>query len=185
MLKLPAFYGIFSRLSKKEKLILNIAVFLISLVIFDRLLISPTFSKIRSLNEEITQEKAKIRKNLHILAQKDTITAESNKFNSFFETAKPEDEEMTSILKEVEQVANKNSVYLIDLKPGGLKGSGPAKKYLINLTLEAQMEQIVDFMFDIESSNRLLAVEKYQLEPKSRESSVARCAMVISKTFVP
>jgi hypothetical protein len=40
-------------------------------------------------------------------------------------------------------------------------------------------------MYKIEGSERLLAIERYQMMPKSRESSVARCNMTIAKIVVP
>ena len=47
------------------------------------------------------------------------------------------------------------------------------------------MEQLVDFMYNIENSDKLLMIEKYQISPKSKESSVAKCAMSISKIVIP
>jgi Tfp pilus assembly protein PilO len=92
---------------------------------------------------------------------------------------------MVSLLKEIESFANKSSVYLVDMKPAGLKPSDSSKKYLISLNCEAQMEQLSDFMYNIENSNKLLTIEKYQISPKSKESSVVRCSMSIAKIIMP
>ena len=47
------------------------------------------------------------------------------------------------------------------------------------------MEQLTGFMYDIESSSRFLIIEKYQIEPKSKDFSVAECSMTISKIVLP
>jgi Tfp pilus assembly protein PilO len=185
MLKLQAFYTILGRLSKREKFIFYCALLIVSITLLDRLIIYPIFSKLNLLNKEIKEKEAGIRKNLHILAHKDRILAESTKYSSFLSSLKSEEEEMTSILKEIESLADKTSIYLIDMKPGGLKDMGTSKKYLVNLNCEAQMEQLVNFIYSIESSNKLLTVDKYQISPKSRESSIARCRITISKVVVP
>jgi len=185
ILKVQTFYNFVARLSKREKIIFYAAIFFVSLTLLDRLIISPIYSKIKSLNEETQEKESSIKKNLHILAQKDRISSEITKYTSFLGSAKSEEEETTSLLKEIEGLANKAGVYLIDMKPAGLKDKGSSKKYLINLNCEAQMEQLIDFMYNIENSNELLTIEKYQISPKSKESSVVRCSMSIAKIIMP
>lgn len=185
MLKIKGLHTFLSRLSKREKTVLYAAVFFVSLTMLDRSVISPIFSKIGGLNDEIIGVKSEIKKNLHMLAHKDRILAESDKYSSLLVSSKSEEEEMTALLKEIEKIANKSSVYLVDMKPGGLKKAGPSEKYYINLNGEAQMEQIIDFMYNIENSDKLLSIEKYRIGPKSKDSSVARCTVSISKMLMP
>ena len=182
---LQQLYGALTHLSKRERLVLNVTVFFISMTLLDRLIINPISSKMRSLTQEIEGEKTVIKKNLRLVAQKEKIRQESEKYDSYVSSSQSEEEEITSILKEIENLANKSSVYLIDMKPGGLKESAPARKYLINLNLESQMEQLTEFMYNIESSKSLFIIEKYQIGPKSKESSVAKCSMTISKIVIP
>lgn len=182
--KIESFGAFLARLSKREKIIFYCAVSFVSLMSLDRLIISPVYLRMRELNKEIQEEEAEIKKNLRILALKDKISAESAKFASFSNSAKSEEEEMTSILKEVENLANKTSVYLVDMKPGGVKEAGASKKYLVNLNCEGQMDQIVNFMYEIENSNKLLTIEKYQISPKTKESSVTACVFSISKALI-
>jgi len=181
MIKIRSFYTFLSRLSKREKTVLYATVFFVSLTLLDRIIISPVFHRINSLDTEIREKELSVKKNMRILSQKDKIMAESAKYASFLNQAKSEEEEMTSILKELENLASKSSVYLIDMKPGGIKKAGQSKKYMINLSCEAQIEQLTEFMYDIENSKELLTIEKYQIGPKSKESSVAQCSMSISK----
>ncbi|MBI3602535.1 MAG: hypothetical protein HY209_06575 [Candidatus Omnitrophica bacterium] len=174
-----------SHLSKRERLGLNLAVFFVALILLDRGIINPIASKMRSLNKEIQEEMADIKKDMRLVAQKDNIRLEAGKYDSYVVSSKSEEEEITFVLKEIEGLANKSSVYLIDMKPGGLKKTASAKKYFINLNLEAQMEQLTEFMYGVESSSRFLIIEKYQIEPKSKDSSVAKCSMTISKIMLP
>ena len=172
-------------LSARERAVFHLSVAFIFLMLLDRLIISPISSQIDALNKETQQEEAMIKKNLRLLAQKDKIVAQSSKFESYLNSSLSQDEEVTAMLKEIEDLANKNSVYLIDLKPGEVKQSGATRKYLINLSLEAQMDQLTVFMYGVESSDRLFTIEKYQIEPKARESSVARGSMIISRVAPP
>jgi cell division protein FtsL len=174
--------GFLGRLNKKEKLIFYAAVVIVALLIFDRAIISPVFSKIHSLNKEISDKQSQIKKNLRILSQKDKITEQGSKYGSFLGNSQiSDDEQVTLLLKELEGLASKSSVYLVDMKPSGIKESGSSKRIMINLNCEAQMEQLVDFMYNIENSNSLISIEKYQLTPKTKESSVAKCSISVYK----
>jgi len=185
MLKIQALHTFLSHLSKRERNILYAAVFIVSLVLLDRLIIHPIYFKMESLGKEIREKESAVKKNLRIVSQKDRILAESAKYSSFLSASESEEEEVTSILKEIETIANKNSIYLSDMKPGSLKKMGDSKKYTVNLNCEAQMEQLTEFMYNIENSNKLLTIEKYEISPKSKESSIAKCSMSISKIAMP
>ena len=184
-IKLPDFQMFFSRLSKREKIVFYAAAAFISLGLFDFLILSPVISKINSLDGQIKAEEVSIRKNLHIMAQKEKILSEKARYSSFSNTMKTEEEEVTSFLKEIEVLADKNSVYLVDMKPAEVKGKGQSNKFYVNLNCEAQMEQIVSFMYGIENSDMLLTIDKYQITPKSKDSSIARANMSICKVVLP
>lgn len=186
LLKLQKLQDFLARLSKKEKLLFYCAVFFISLVLLDRLITRPIFSKMRSLDEEIRDKQAGLKRDLHILAQRGKISQLKNKYASYLAAAKSEDEEMVSLLKEAENLANKSSISLIDLKPGSFnKEGGSSLKFLINLNCEAQMEQLLGFIYAIENSGKLLSIEKYQINPTTKDSNVVECSITISKVVIP
>ncbi|MFH1478834.1 MAG: hypothetical protein ABIG92_03555 [Candidatus Omnitrophota bacterium] len=176
--------GFLSKLSKREKSILYTTALVLSILLIDRLVIDPIYSKIKELNKEIEEKRTGIKKSLHVLAHKDRIMRESAKYKDFFKKSESIEEETTLILKEIEILANRSSVYIVDMKPSGLNDVGSSKRYFIRLNCEAQMSQLVDFMYNIENSEKLLSIEKYQVNPKSRESSIAVCNMSIYKILM-
>lgn len=186
MFNLQKLQNFLARLSKKEKLLLYCAVFFVSLVLLDRLAIKPIFSKMKNLSEEIRDKQSGIKRDLHILSQRDKIIKLKNKFASYLISARSEDEEMVSFLKETEGLANKSSISLIDLKPAGVSKEGDASlKLTVNLNCEAEMSQLISFIYSIENSGRLLSVEKYQINPKTKDSDVVECTIAISKVVMP
>ena len=178
-------YKFFAKLSRKERMIFYAAAAVVSVMLLDRLIISPVFSKIKSLDEEIREKESAIRKNVKMLTQKDRIQASRADYGAFVGGRLGSDEEeMTSFMKEMEDLASKSSVYLVDIKPGAVKSQEQLKKYFITLNCEAQMEQVVDFMYGLENSSRLFTIERYQITPKAKDSSLARCSISVSKTFI-
>jgi cell division protein FtsL len=178
-------YAFLAHLSKREKLVLYFAVIFISLALFDRLMITTVANKIKSLNQQIQDKESQIKKNLKILTQKQRIEIQRASYSSYLETAKSENEETTGLLKAVEGLANKAGIYLIDLKPAGIKEAKETKKYLVTLNCEGKMEQITEFMYNIENYKKLLTIEKYQVGPKSQDTDIAKCSLTISKLVMP
>jgi Tfp pilus assembly protein PilO len=172
-----------SRLSKRERLIAYAVIIFISAAALDRLIISPVFSKMKSLESAITDKEANIKKSARIMSQKDRIAVESAKYSTFLTSALSEEEEMVSLLKELEKIANASSVYLMDMKPVNVQNVGSFKKFAVTLNCEAQMEQLVDFIYNIESSKKMLMVEKFQIGPKAKKSSIAKCGMTVYRVI--
>jgi len=185
MFKLKAFYNFIGQLSSRERKIFYITLFVLLIFFLDRMVISPITARLDTLNKEISEKQSAINRYLLIIAQKDKIKQQINKLSVFLESLKSSSDEVTSILKEIERLANKSAVYLVDMKPAGLRQEGPFKKYIVNLNCEAQMEQLVEFMYSIESSHRLLTIEKYEITPKSKETGVAVCTLTVAKMTAP
>ncbi len=178
-------YQFLSRLTKKEKTILYVACGVVFLMFFDRFIAYPVYSKINSLNNEIREKESAITRDLRIYGMKDRILNEAKKYESFLGKAQTEEEEVTILLKEIETIASKSSLYIVEMKPSGIKeDKDKTKRFVVNLTCEGQMEQIMGFMYNIENSGMLLSIEKYQISPKSKESSVAQASMIISKVVI-
>lgn len=91
MLKIQALHTFLSHLSKRERNILYATFFIVSLVLLDRLIIHPIYSKIGSLDKEIREKESAVKKNIRIVAQKDRILAESAKYNSFLSASESEE----------------------------------------------------------------------------------------------
>lgn len=174
-----------SHLSRREKLIFYGALTVLGFVLLDRLMLNPIVSEMRLLDEKISNKKASIKEALHIISQKDRLGKETRIYAIYLEGASSDEEEIFTFLKYIENLAGKSSVSLMDIKRSGIKEEILSKKYFIRLSCEAQVEQIIDFFYNIESSNMLLLrIEKWNIAPKAEGSSIINCTMDISKFVI-
>lgn len=182
---LDKFGAFYKKRTKREKVILLGTIAVILFLFVDRMILGPVVKKVNDLGRQIRDEEIAVKRSLLVLVQKEKTIREGKEFMSFSVEAKNPEEEMTMLLKEIERLADTSSVTLSYVKPGMVKeGVGGIKKFTATLECESQMEQIAGFFHTIESSNRLLKVEKFEIQPKSRESSIARCAMTVSRTVL-
>ena len=172
-------------MSKREKLVFFGAIFIVSAAFVDRVIVHSLSQKISGLDKQIKGRESEIQKDLAIMARAKTIELQQTNYKSYTGARDSENEEFTVFLKELESIASKSKIYLVDMKPTGTKQTGESKKYLVNLNCEGEMEPLVEFMYNLENSNKLITVEKYQISPKSKDTAIAKCSLVISKLVIP
>ena len=175
---------LYAKLSANEKKIFWVTAALVGFVFVDRVIVLPVSTMLMDLNTSLSEQEASIKKSLNVLLHKEGIIAESREYASYSVEAKNPEEEMVGLLKEVESLAERSSVSLIFVKPANVKDEKGVKRYYCTLEFEAPMEQVATFFHAVESSTKLLKVEKYQIQPKGKESSTARCAVAIYKTVL-
>ncbi len=174
---------IHSRMSARERLVLYCAVAVILAAAADRLVIGPILGRARALDQRIRAEEEAARHNRRIIAEQDRVKATLATLDSYSKQAQTQEQEIANILGEVEQLARKTSLYLADIKPTGVQEDSITRRYSVDLNCEAQMEQIVSFIYEIETSGTLFLVDSFVISPKSKDSSVAKVNMKISSVI--
>jgi len=185
MINLQTLQVFYSRLSKREKTIFYITVVVVFLLLFVKLLIEPFIDKMRSQREEIANKRKLIELDLRLLAAEDIITQEMKKYENYFSQAGSAEEEIIYIQQEIQSIADRLGVYIGYIRSSETLQQGFFTIYYIMVNCEGEMPGIVEFMYELENSTKLLSVEKYSITPKSETSSVAQCRMTISKTVIP
>ena len=147
-------------------------------------MLSPILARIDYLNESIRSQKKSIEDGLLMVTQEEKIKGESGRYDSYLSDPQAEEKEITAFLQEVENIAKKSSVYLIDIKPAGKDVDGTSTRYFVKLDFEAQMEQVFHFFYAVTQFERLIKIEGYQIKPKTEGSSIVMCSMSISKAVI-
>ncbi len=182
---LKKFSDFYVKLSKRERWILYGASLVIGGLLLDRVIIGPVIGRISFLESEIKSQEAAAQKSTHVLLRKDQIEAEGKQLSAYSVVSDlPEEKEMTSLLKEMENLAGQAAVNVLYVKPGVIEPAGGTKRYSVSMECEAEMPELVTFFHSIESSKKLYNIEKYEIQPKNKESAIARCTLTVSKTIL-
>ncbi len=177
--------AIIEKLSKRERIVFYCSIVFVFLAFLDRLLISPAFMKIESLDEKIDKERLIIQKDLRFLSLKEKINKESSYYSAYLKKAGSDDEEMNRLLKLIEDFARKSSVNLLNIRPSAIKKENNIIKYYVDLNCEGDMPKIISFLYRIESAKEILTVEKLNISPKEENSPIAISRLTIVKISFP
>lgn len=177
--------NIIARFSKREKAVFFAALIFVGFSLLDRVILSPIFKKMEMYSAEIKTTEYDLMKNAKILQQRARIEAEEVKYAEYAITAQTDEEETATLLREIERLATRSSIYLNDLKPSGIEEEGLVKKFRVNVSCEGEMEKIILFMHYIEDSHVIMQITAFDMGPKSTQSKVNRCELLISKIVIP
>jgi len=173
-----------SKLSPRERIVFYATIGVVSMVLLDRMMVTPILNKINSLSEAIRSTEEEIEQSLIIVTQEKKIEGEASQHSSYLSKPEAEEKVITAFLKEIETLAKKSSVYLVDIKSSGRNVDGEVVKHFVKLNFEAQMEEIINFFYNVTTLEQLVKIEGYQVRPKSEGSSIIVCSISISKTVI-
>lgn len=173
-----------SRLSQRERIVFYVTIGVVSLVLVDRMILTPILDKINHLGAAIRSQEETIEQSLIIVTQEKRIEAESDRYAIYLSEPETEEKVATAFLKKIENLAKKSSVYVVDIKSSGKKVDGDIVRHFVKLNFEAQMEQVINFFYNVTNFEQLVKIEGYQIRPKSEGSSIIICSISISKTII-
>ncbi|MDD5348457.1 MAG: type 4a pilus biogenesis protein PilO [Candidatus Omnitrophica bacterium] len=172
---------VYKHLSPKEKFFLYCAAIVIAGLVLDAAILRPFVRRLDVLSKETAELKTRTIGDLTLLRYGDRIQKQRADYSSYLTNVESDNEEFAVILKEVETVATKAVISILDIKPSGVKETDPVKKYVVNVSCEGTMEKLMEFMYSIETAPRLLFIEKYELTPKSKDTDLVKVTMSIGK----
>ena len=174
------------KLNSREKFLAALTVGASLIVGLYFLAYDPLIKKLGDLNQGIQEKELMLRRGVALESKKDKLNDEYKNVQGFLTTDGSDEELVASFLKEIGAKARENSVSLIDLKPQAkaikLK---EYKKYLIDLSIEGNMEQIIRFIHGLETSGYVLRAERCVLRPKAEDSVILKAEMMISGIIIP
>lgn len=174
-----------SKLSKRERHIAYITAIVLVFFFFSRVMLRPIINKLNDLNQEIAIQEKRLEKSLNILFQEDAINSNYKKYVENLKQTHSDEEEIAELLSEIEKIAKKTAVFLSDIKPLPVKKVTFYKEYVVELEAESEIASLIDFIYQLEKSPRLLKVEKFHLTPKKEKGKdFLKVQMSISEILV-
>lgn len=173
------------QLSAKEKIGLGLGIAVALLAIFDRAVIGPLSAKTRHLNQEIKLAELDLCRDLRNLEEKESITRKFQDYAKYVRQMGSDEEEMARVLREVEILAKKSLVNLLNVKPQMPQSKDLQKQFTVEIEADGDMPAIVMFMQQLNTSDCLLRSEKIALKLIDKDKSLLRASILVTKIVIP
>ncbi len=178
MTKLKEF---FSKLSRRERLILYGALMLVFLGGLDRLFYRPMENLFLELDQEIVSLENQLRKNMRNLAIRGAI---EQRYAAYSVANGADEEEVASLLNVVEGQARKAGLSLLNIKPKPATATEVGKEYPVEVEVETRMGDLIKFIHGLLNSKYILRVQKLRLVPKGKSKAEVKGYLLINRTVI-
>ncbi len=153
-------------LNKREKVILGLTGGVIAFSVIFNFFIAPILSRNEELGGEIRVARARLKKSLLLLKDKDYIKNRYAKFSTVDNISGRTWDTSVGVLSELAHLANGADIRIIETRPEASKKTGFYKEVLIDLRAEGTVENYLKFIYAVEHSPYLLQIKKLQLTAK-------------------
>jgi Tfp pilus assembly protein PilO len=176
---------ILSKFSKRERTLVLATVSITIATIAYGFIIEPIIGGFSIVNRQIRSSTLKLEKGYRLLKRADEIKAEYKKYADLIKPLPSDEEEIASMLKAIEAIARGNNIYINNIRPEPVRQNEFYKEFIFELTVEATVERLGKFMYDIQSSGNLLRVRRLTLSASSKRKKGLKAVMEISKPSIP
>jgi len=177
--------GFYKSLSPKERTLFFVAIGMVSLLLFDRLVIGPILTEMKVVEKDLETREGEIAKNLRVLSFKNSIIDRYSKFSSYFDPGdKTQQEIIADLLKKIENLARQQNISIANIKTGEMEDRVVLQEYRTNIDCEGKLSDMFEFMHLLEQSDSLFQVTQYSLIPKAKGSEEVKCSMTVSRMLI-
>ena len=172
------------RLSAKEKIGLIVASSIFSFTVVYTFIINPINNKIKQINQEIKIIQAQLAFDLINVSQKKDIAHEYEKYARYQKDAGSDEEKMTIMLSALEDIGRDSGLTLLDIKPQQSDNITTFKKFSIAVEAAGTVEQLISFLYKLNTSDNLFRVEKLRLNVRDKNAQQIKASIMVTKIFV-
>lgn len=167
-----------------RKTLLQAGGALIMLVTVIAVVLGPVRAQFRAIEEESLEQEKKMDRNLRVLspASKDVVVRDYRQYGDALRKKGSTAEESAAMLAEVELLAKQFKIDLAATKPREPRIDPDCEQYSVDLEFEADMAQVLGFLYAVGTSPRMLRVDRLLLDAKGvHQSGTLKTTVVVSR----
>ncbi len=159
---------ILSNFSPREQKIFYICIVVAILCGAYSFLVKPVYSRWMKLEKSITEEEIKYLRFKKLVKLRGRIEEEYNKHREKIKPLGSEEEEIATLLKEIEMQARKIGLYISKIKPLPVNDTTFCKEYTVQLKTEGDVLTLAKFLYNLQFSPQTLKVKRLEIKAKQK-----------------
>ncbi|MBN2452971.1 MAG: hypothetical protein JXB40_01745 [Candidatus Omnitrophica bacterium] len=169
------------KLSKREGIITCVVALVIVAAVTYSMIVEPLAQRWHSLDNQIKKKAFDLMKDTKLLSRK-VSESDYAKFSAYAGAKKKEEEDVSDALTLIESVCRENSCKIVSIRPGSAKTSGRIKEMMIDMDIEAPIESLAKFFYDIETTPVMaLKIDKFTINSTMDSRGTVKCALSMDR----
>jgi Tfp pilus assembly protein PilO len=129
----------------------------------------------------IVKSQKDLRKYNQTLRGEEVIRQKLKHYEDLFKQQSSDEGEMTRILSDIEAIAQKGSIKIVNMQPGRIKKQDFYNYFSVNVQAQSSLKNIVAFLYDLEAPPHLFHIDEMRIEKHSLQAEDLKCQFVISR----
>ena len=156
----------FSTLSTRERLLAAGVVFIICVLLLDRVVLGPWWRHVHEVNQEISRLKKGVRAYEQLLERTPQLLAEVEAYSTYLRQLESGQTDVASLLREIETIGKDSGISLGEVKPLTAGGDELLQEYLFEIHYSGSLKQGIHFVYLLQTSKTLFQVDRATLSVK-------------------
>jgi hypothetical protein len=172
-------------ITKRERMLAAATVSIAIVAIVYNFIIDPVIGQWNDLDKKIIDKEGVLKKHSRILRDRSNIEKLRAQHAKYFELKRLTPEEESAIaLSLIEKTARETRVQITNIKPIAYKLFRNYNKFTFRVSTESKMSELTKFVYDLQSSDQLLKVERMVLRAKENDPTIIKSMLNITKISV-
>ncbi|GEM_PF-1075173 len=172
-------------LSSREGVILAVCLVMGFTYFSYRFVFQAMRDRLEEAQNKITVSQKRLNNDLKILRQEAAVEKEYEKYLEDVRQDATEEQEMASMLSEIESVANTIGLHVSDMKPKRVRRVDFYNQFSAALTIEGELSSILEFLYVLQGAPHSFKVDELYLERGIARSAQIKSRISLSKILIP
>lgn len=172
-------------LSSRERN-LFITVVVLSIVYFSyQFVVVPLRNREQAAEDQIDAQQQILNDKRRIIARGVAKTTNYEYYRNLFRQEGRNEQVMSGILKEIEEVAKNFDVRIASLKPQRVNENQFYNEFSVSLNITTSFENSVNFLYHLQKRPYMFTVDEFYFDKKARRSQELSVRLILSKVLIP
>lgn len=170
----------------RTKILAGVTMAVISIFVFEKFFFAGLRTRIKNIDREIKLKEVGLKSAIAIQNKKGTIELDYKAYKAYIDTKQLSDAgRVANFLKELESIAQKTRVSIINLTPNEQNKTIDGNKvFYADMRVEASIDELYAFLNEIQNSKLLIKVDKAAISTKDEAASTLRVDTTVSMTVL-
>jgi Tfp pilus assembly protein PilO len=165
--------------------IVLVAASLAAAILAYNFLVRPVMQRDSFLNRQIAAKNLQLMKNRQVISEFNNVNRQYQKYAGIMKQARPEGQEMSAMLSQIETAGQGIQIRLQDMKPRDIKTADFYKVFSVDLTVEGRLNDIILFIYKLQNPPNLIRTDKLSIEKESSLQPGLKAYLQVSKILIP
>jgi Tfp pilus assembly protein PilO len=137
------------------------------------------------LADKINAKERELRKAMAMIKREDVLPEAYTAVLEKLKQNSSDEKTMSSIIYEIEGVANESSISITEMKPQRVRNEDFYNNFSVSLATDGSIIEIMKFLHTLQNETHFFTIEEARFSKVSPRSQVLKCQLIVSKALIP